>query len=196
MPICTCGCGQNITLQAIRKHQKGQTIPRLITAAVTAFHGHGRAVSPPRPAKRPRIEHDYFLSSPSQSAGLSSEAHVHPIDDIEQEDMNANIRDNSDSNKNIDDMICRMQAGIWPHPSDPSFDRSDSESENDQEDSGDSEDEAGDDDNHSDGTWEDWQDGTGSSYGLTAVDLLGEEFERNAVANGEFLQLETCPLSN
>lgn len=180
--MCTCGCGQNLTIQTIRKHQKNQTIPRLVTAAVQVFHTHGSTVSPPRPAKKPRTSRDYFPSSPSQSAGLNTRI---PMDGVEYVDVDAETGDDSD---NIDNMIHRVQVDIWPSQFDLFRDQSDSE--DDQEASNESEDdEAGDDDGDSDSAWEAWQDGTGNSYELSAVDLLGEEFERNAVANGEFLTI-------
>jgi len=107
------------------------------------------------------------------------------MDGVEYVDVDAETGDDSD---NIDNMIHRVQVDIWPSQFDLFRDQSDSE--DDQEASNESEDdEAGDDDGDSDSAWEAWQDGTGNSYELSAVDLLGEEFERNAVANGEFLTI-------
>ena len=191
MPICTCGCNQNLTRQGIRKHQDGQTVPRLVSAAVGAFQAQRSAVTPPQlnPTKKRRTSRRHLSSSPGPTEELP--ACIGPRITIENDVLMEDIQehDNADSDLESDSgighMIDHMQSGVWSGVwSGREYDEDRSDSENDEEESDENIDEE--DNNDSDcEDWENWQDSLGESD-LSAIDMLGEEFEQDAVANGEF----------
>ena len=141
-----------------------------MTAAVNAFHAHGSAITPePTPAKKLRTSRHYFPSSPAVPAALHT-----PMQGIEYHN-GIDVGPEGD----IDDdhaIVNHALDGVWTGRNYERY--------------SDSEDEVGGsdetvDDEDRDGSDEDCdsQDGL-EDQGLSAMDLLGEEFEADTVANG------------
>jgi hypothetical protein len=174
MPLCTCGCNQNLSRRAVNNHVKGRAAPRLITLVVKAHRAHGRAVSPPRlnPPKKLRSSRRYFPSSPA-----SATAHDEPdfpmsnaAGDGDASDEEESFLDEAGAQRAINAALEDIWSG-WHHYNDDTG----AESDDDGGEGGEGEDaEAG---------WDD--DEYENENELSALDILGEDFERNSVANGK-----------
>ena len=192
MPICNCGCNKNISRRAIINHQRNHAIPRLVTAVVRASRAQGPVVSPPRlnPSKKLRSSRSYYPSSPEPALVNDNVDYA-----MSEADTGANLGDmNAVSGDEllVDDVatqraINHTQADIWSgqHHS-LSDNEEDEEADVEAEDSEDGPD-------AKDGwrLYDDPVDCEGADHrsnfnGLSALDMLREEFERNAVANGMF----------
>jgi hypothetical protein len=186
MPTCSCGCNQNLSRQAIRKHQRGQAVPRLVAAAVRAFQMNGSAVNPPRPIPANELRRSHRYSPPSLGPPADSEAYGgvdddFPMSEIEHDDAGIDPGVDSEGNESVEHMMDHMRTDVWSGLHHPPGDYSSSESDGE---GGEESDEIEDDEDNPDGEWVDWQEELGSK--LSAIDILGEEFERNAARNGEF----------
>lgn len=182
MPTCTCGCNQELTRRAIKKHLQGQTAPRLVSAVVRACQTIGSAVSPPRLnlSKKLRSSRRYFPSSPVPAAA--------------NEEPDAVVSEGGDAARGIgmseeydEDFVDGAQHAInaaledvWSGLHHHDDNTEEEHNEND-------EDEGEDVEEDPDG-WKLYDSWDHSHEGdLSALDTLGEDFERDAVANGEFL---------
>src|ERR1700689_3647950 len=195
MPKCSCGCGHTLCRRQIQRHLQKQVVPRLVTAAVAQFQTMGTTVSAPRlnPSKKRRTSRRCLPSSLEPSAEdeeiLSDQL---PADELEG-DMDIDWEETQDVNQNERMVLCAIghsQQGIWSgrHHGVAGFEDSDSEEEDGYGDEAQgSSDDDGDDYDHWDIN-EDLEDHSG----LSALDRLGEDFERNAAANGESLSPLSC----
>jgi hypothetical protein len=117
MPICTCGCNQELSRQSIKKHQRGQAVPCLVSAAISAFHAHGLTVSPPwlNPAKKLRTSHRYFPSLLDPSVGPSAGDNCAPMDSIEgeHESMGVSTSVDPEDDSCTEEVMDHMQHGVW-----------------------------------------------------------------------------------
>jgi hypothetical protein len=195
MPKCSCGCGQTLSRRQIQRHLQKQVVPRLVTAAVAQFQTMGTTVSAPRlnPSKKRRTSRRCLPSSLEPSSEDEEILSDQPPADELEGDMDIDWEETQDVNQN-ERMVLRAighsQQGIWSgrHHGVAGFEDSDSEEEDGYGDEAQgSSDDDGDDYDHWDIN-EDLEDHSG----LSALDRLGEDFERNAAANGESLSPLSC----
>lgn len=190
MPRCSCGCGGVLTQQTIRKHLSGKSVPRAVQAAVKAFRTHGREFRPPqlKPAKKTRSSRRFFPSSPRQSNSEDLDPNEPSIPDFDpaMEEMDYINENEDEDNTEIQmERVFHATRDVWSgHRSNEEDDRSEGSEEAGGEDNDMNEfiDHSQDDDNYSS---EDSGSESKSGHGMTMVDELGEEFEREVVANGE-----------
>jgi hypothetical protein len=195
MPLCPCGCNQDLKRRAIKRHLRGEAVPRLVTAVVKASQTVGHAVSPPRlnPSRKLRSSRRYFPSPPAS------------VTFDEERDTLMSERDGAAGNRGMsvasEDVIvddvdaqCALSAAlkdVW------SGVNHEDDAEDDDAEDDDAEDDDAEDDDVEDDDWEeeyyndeeadneyDGRDSHGN--GLTALERLGEDFERDLLANGEF----------
>ena len=197
MPKCSCGCGQTLCRRQIQRHLQKQVVPRLVTAAVAQFQTMGTIISAPRlnPSKKRRTSRRYVPSSlepPSEDEEILSDRP--PADELEG-DIDIDWEETQDVNQNeltVLRAIGHSQQGIWSgrHHGVAGLEDSDNEE---QDSYGDEAQESSDDDGDGYDDWdvnEDLEDPSG----LSALDRLGGDFERNAVANGESLSPLSCTM--
>jgi len=171
MPICMCGCNQNLTRRAIKNHLHGRTVPRLITAAVKACQTLRSTVSPSRlnPSKKLRSSRRYFPSSPpsvtANEPDLFMSEGTREAGDIVEE---ANV------NRGINAALHNIWSG---------FHHDDAEEEYNEDEDVEGEEEK---DIEGELVEDAYDDGDDDDNALSALDMLGEDFERKSVANGEF----------
>lgn len=185
MPICTCGCNQDITCRTIKNHLRGHTVPRLVTAAAKACRTLKSTVSPCRLnlSKKLRSSRRYFPSSPTSA--VNEELDVLMSNGIGAEDGNVSEGGEEDivvEEADVSRAINAALEGIWSglhHVGDDT----DEEYDDNENNSGEGEENATGDE-VAEGAYDDWDDG---ELTLSALDMLGEDFERESVANGEFL---------
>ena len=184
MPVCSCGCNQNLSRRGIKYHLKRQAVPRLVTAVVHSSRNVGQ-VSPPRlnPAKKLRSSRRFLPSSPEPPPSVNLD---HPMSDVDIGDIGDNIIANICEGDEIEeiefdideaavqDTIHHTLDDVWTGKHHAVSDNKDFEDADEM----DSEDE--DEDVEEDEEIED------EEYGLSAMDLLEEDFERDAVRNGKF----------
>ena len=181
MPVCSCGCNQNLSRRGIKYHLKRQAVPRLVTAVVHSSRNVGQ-VSPPRlnPAKKLQSSHRFLPSSPEPLPSVNLD---HPMSNVDiGNDIIANIREGGEIEEiefDIDeaamqDTIHHTLDDVWTGQHHAVSDNEDFEDADEM----DLEDE--DEDVEEDEEIKD------EEYGLSAMDLLGEDFERDAVGNGKF----------
>jgi hypothetical protein len=185
MPICGCGCEQTLGRRQVKRHMETKVIPCLVTAAVAQFWTLGTSVSAPRleHSKKRRSSRRYIPSSPE--APEDDEPAGPPPVDISDDGMNVDKEekgDVDDDEQEVQRIIGRSQQGIWSG-------RHHMDDEEDESDDGDESDESGE-GSEGDG-YGDWEveEGLENSSGLSALDRIGEDFERNATVNGEL----SCP---
>lgn len=185
MPKCSCGCGGTLTQQTIRKHLSGKSVPRAIQAAIKAFRTRGRDIRPPqlKPDKKLRSSRRFFPSSPRQSNSEDIDFYEPSIPDHDH------AMDLDSINENEDDVGLQMEhiihttRDVWSgYRSDDDDNGSQGSEErgrgyNDMDNNNDNDDDG--DDN------EDMESESENGYGMAMVDELGEEFEREVVANGK-----------
>jgi hypothetical protein len=188
MPMCTCGCNQDLTRRAIKNHLQGRTIPRLVTAAVKASQTLRSTISPGRlnPLKKLRSSRRYFPSPPASVI----------VDEDPDFVMSDGIGDGEDNNISaggeehtvieeadaIDRAIGAALGGVWSglHHDD---DDAEEDYDEDRDDEGEEEVENDTEREVVEDAYDSWDD---HEIGLSALDMLGEEFERKSIANGEF----------
>src|SRR5258705_367471 len=198
MPTCTCGCNQDLGRRAIQKHLQKRSVPRLVAAAAQAFRALGPAgVSPPRlnPAKKLRSSRRYFPSSPVPAIANCSEmgdASLEVDDGEVLPDVSVGpvvefVDDDAAAQHAINLILADIRSGQRHSLSDNESDESDGvDDDSDGQNEG-----VGPDDGWQ--LYDDLVDYEGrehmadSSYRLSAVDMLHEDFERNVIANGTFL---------
>jgi hypothetical protein len=218
--LCTCGCNQQLSRRAIKNHLLGLSTPRLVTAAVKARQVLGRTISPPRlnPPKKLRSSRRYFPSL-SASANVDGEADFVMSGDEATSNGGMSLGEGGivDDEEGTELAIKAALDDVW---SGPCHDGSNSEEEYDddhdvEEGYGDDGAQEGfdDDRNLEEGSNEDEDnevdgvEGEDAEFwnmygrwnnhhenGLSALDMLEEDFERNAVARGEFMYDNPCSL--
>jgi hypothetical protein len=218
--LCTCGCNQQLSRRAIKNHLLGLSTPRLVTAAVKARQVLGRTVSPPRlnPPKKLSSSRRYFPSL-SASANVDGEADFVMSGDEATSNGGMSLGEGGivDDEEGTELAIKAALDDVW---SGPCHDGSNSEEEYDddhdvEEGYGDDGAQEGfdDDRNLEEGSNEDEDnevdgvEGEDAEFwnmygrwnnhhenGLSALDMLEEDFERNAVARGEFMYDNPCSL--
>jgi hypothetical protein len=168
-------------------HLGGRTIPRLVTAIVKSRQTLGPTTSPPRlnPAKKLRSSRRYFPSSPTlpsddeldvaMSDGGITEGNGATGSGVLHE--TAVVVDGA----SVEHAISAARAEIWSGFHHDGDDADDDMEDYDEYDDGEAMDAVGEDvqDGYEDGGWDDHE------IGLSALDSLGEDFERGSVANGE-----------
>ena len=89
MPVCSCGCNQNLSCRGIKYHLKRQAVPRLVTAVVHSSQNVGQ-VSPPHlnPAKKLGSSCRFLPSSPEPPPSVNLD---HPMSDVDIGDIGDNI---------------------------------------------------------------------------------------------------------
>ena len=189
MPICDCGCNKELNRRTIQNHRKGHAFHRLVTTTALALHALGPAVSPPRlkPSKKLRSSRRYFPPSPEPV----------PKPALANDDMYHVTSDQGDAGdidvgyEGVDELfidevgaehaIHQARKDVWSTlHNDANSEESSDEGE------GDDEDVEGEDADELYGD-EDIDDQAYTSYGLSGADLLREDFERDAVANGALI---------
>ena len=187
---CRCGCNQNLTRKGIKKHLQGRSVPCLVTAVVRACRR--RDISPPRlqPSRKFRSSRRYFPSSPAsvtvdeEPDFVMLEGDRNVASNIVVDEANAKRAINAASDivvdeANVERAINAAQEDIW---SGLHHDDNDAEEEDDDyagdEGSEDGEEAAG----NVEGDYDEWD---GDETGLSPLELLGEDFERNSITNGE-----------
>jgi hypothetical protein len=192
MPVCKCGCNQDLSRRATKKHLQGRTVPRLVTAAVKACQALGRTVSPPRlnPPKKLRSSRRYLPSSPTSVTTngeadfiISEGAGDGPVRDA------GIISSDKDAEAGAQRALSAALEGVL------SGLHHDADAEEEYDENGDTEGE-GDNTDDVDGedpdgwklydTWNEYGDG------LSALDTIGEDFERNVIANGKLTYCNLC----
>jgi hypothetical protein len=185
MPVCLCGCNQNLTRRAIKNHLHGRPVPRLITAVVKACQTLRSTVSPSRlnPSKKLRSSRRYFPSSPpsvtaDEEPDLFMSEGTGEAGDIGARDEE-DIVEGANVNRGINASLSSVLRNIWS-----GFHHDDDAEEEYNED----EDVEGEEEKDIEGELvEDaYDDGDDDDNALSALDMLGEDFERKSVANGEF----------
>jgi len=218
MPLCTCGCHQQLSRRSIKNHVLGLSAPRLVTAVVKAYQALGRSVSPPRlnPPKKLRSSRRYFPSVPTSENTDWEADFVMSGDEATRDEGMSSKEDIVDGEMGAERAIKAALEDVWSgllHDSDSEEGYGDShdseEGYDDSRDGGgyagnrDEEEYGGDEDNEGDGVegedaklWNmggPWND---HEKGLSTLDMLGEEFERNAAAHGEFMYDHQCILTH
>lgn len=168
-------------------------VPRLVAAAVAQFQtlGPARAVSAPRlnPSKKKRSSRRYLPSS-SPMPSDDDEIMVDPVDG--NHDMEVDSGDGSDVDAlTVLRAIGHAQRGIWSGRwGAVEFEGDDDKSDDEDDD----DDKSADDEDDTDENWEGSEEGYDSweecndienPSGLSALDRIGEDFERSAAANSE-----------
>jgi hypothetical protein len=181
MPICKCGCNQDITRRAIKNHLRGHTVPRLVTAAVKACRTLRSTVSPCRldPSKKLRSSRRYFPSSP---ISVVNEEPDFPMSDgigeAEDGSVSEGVEENIIEEADVSRATNAALEGVWSglhHDADEEYDEDENDSGEGEEENVTEDEVAEDDYGHCDD----------EEHTLSALDMLGEDFERESVANGE-----------
>lgn len=204
MPLCTCGCGQTLARRNIKKHRARKAAPQLVSSAVKAFLQHGATVSPPRlrRSKKLRSSRQYFPSAHSPSP-TSDPPLAEPFNnDAEMNIMEDGYAESSETNPDDDNVVEAIlrhtEHDVWDgrhYHEDAHEDEGAGEDSRDNGLDDDYDGSASDDDENGDGYhWEDQQRDPEPSRGLSALELLNEEFEREAIARG-MLYRTRVPLS-
>jgi hypothetical protein len=187
MPKYKCGCGQNFTRRAMQYHLRGRTTPRLVTAIVKSYQTFGPTTSPPRlnPAKKLRSSRRYLPSSPTLASDDGHDVAMSEGGIIEGNGATGSGALHETSvvidEAGTEHAINAARAEIWS-----GFHHDDEDADDDMEEYGEHGDEGMDavdedvQDGYEDNVWDDHE------IGLSALDSLGEDFERDSVANGEF----------
>ena len=189
MPICNCGCNQILSNQAIQKHR--QAGPHLVSAAAQAFQTLGPVVSPPHlnPSKKLQTSQRYFPSS--LEPALPDWEMNHPTSEADDGCMDVGPEDGAVDIDVAQHAIDSTLADVWSG-------QHHSMSDNDEGDEDDGGDEDSDLDSGGDGGLgpdEGWklydelmecegEDVANNSYDLSAMDMLRENYECNAIGNG------------
>ena len=171
--MCTCGCNQELKSRAIKNHLRGRSVPQLITAAIRTRKTLGPTASPPRlkPSKKLRSSRPYFPSLPAPTAVNGEPGSIISEGDGVAEDVDMEVENDDDFVDEVDTRHAIEAAlnDVWSglhHDDDDVEEESGDEEEDIEEDP------------------EGWM-----LYdledGLSALDQLGEDFEREAIANGE-----------
>jgi len=181
--MCSCGCNQTLSRRQVQRHMQKRVVPRLVTAAVAQFRTLGTTVSAPRlnPSKKLRTSRRHVSSSP-ESSDKDMVTDQPPLYAPEDE-INQGFQE--DENEIVLHAIGRSQQGIWSGRhhvvglGDSETDGSDDEVNGS---------EAG--ESSESESYDDWEMDEGNPSDLSALDRLGEDFERKVVANGESLSLK------
>lgn len=190
MPLCTCGCNQELTRRAIKNHLHGRAVPHLVTAAVKASHAFDPTVSPPRlnPSKKLRSSRRYFPSSPTSGAAYDGSNVNFPMSESDGAAGDGDVGMRCEERLFVDDagIQCAIDIAledVWSglHHDD------DSTEEEDDDDEGN--DEEGEDTEGGDGG-DGWELYDECESGLSGLHMLGEDFERNVAANGELMMAD------
>jgi hypothetical protein len=180
---CSCGCNQSLSRRQIQRHLRKQVVPRLVAAAVAQFRTLGRIVSAPRlnSSKKQRSSRRYLPSSPE----------VFEDDEILVDQLGADgghdsdVEVDSDEKSEVEELavlraIGRAQRGVWSGRR-AAVESEDEESEGDDDDDENREDSKEEDHEY----WEQYDDLEGPGTGMSALDRIGEDFERSVAANGD-----------
>jgi len=186
MPICTCGGSQELTCQAIKNHLQGRAIPHLITAAMKTCRTLGMTVSPPRlnPRKKLRSSRRYFPSSPTSVAVVDEPDFLMSEGDggVEDGDLGMECKEGlSVDDAGVQHAINAALEDVWSglhHDDDDAVEEGD-----DKEDYEEGEDAEV---NYAHDDWKMYDDLDVNENGLSALEMLGEDFERNVIAGGGF----------
>jgi hypothetical protein len=184
MPTCTCGCGVDLTRRAITNHLQGQAVPRLVTAVVKARQTLAPSVNPPQLnlSKKLRSSRRYFPSSPTSPA-VNEELGFIMSEDGDAGNEGSHEEEDAVDEAGVQVSINAAREDVWSglhHDDDDSEDEYD-----DVDDEGEAQDD-GDDDAEGGSIGDDSYDELGDDEnGLSALHMMGEDFERRAVANGE-----------
>ena len=187
MPVCKCGCNQSLSRRATKQHLQSHTVPRLVTAAVKAYQALGRTVSPLRlnPPKKLRSSRPYLPSPPASVTIngkvdfiLSEGEGEGPTRDagiiLSNEDAEAGAQ------RAINSTLEDVGSGLH-------HDDSDAEEYNGSGDPEGEDDNADDVDGEGPDGWELYDTWNEYGNGLSALDMIGEDFERDAIANGKLM---------
>jgi len=196
MPPCTCGCNQNITRRAIQNHLRGRTVPHLVTALVKSCQTFGPTISPPRlnPSKKFRSSRRYFPLSPTLASSKDDEPDV-AMSEVDITERGGAIHARNEAaivldNAGAERAINAAREDVW---SGLHHDDGDADSEHDGDEDGEGRcmgvgaEEGEVDDGYSssdDGGSGDYDNSKDDYNGLSALDMMGEEFERNSVTKG------------
>jgi hypothetical protein len=185
MPTCTCGCNQVLKHRAITNHLRGRATPRLVTAVVKA----GRTnISPPRlnPSKKLRSSQPYFPSPDMPAAVNEGPDFVMSEGGGAAEGRDSHREEDDTDEVGIQHCIDAVRKDLWSglcHDDDD--DGADDEGEGEDSDANDGG-EGADDSGEGGSVGYDSCDGLDDNEnGLSALHMMGEDFEHNAVANGE-----------
>lgn len=189
MPQCSCGCNQTLSQQQIQRHLWKHVVPHLIAVAVAQFQTLGRSVSAPRLnlATKKWTSQQYLPSSLSPEPSNDNEIMVDQSLDGSQ-----NMVVNPEEVSNVEELsllrsIGRAQQGVWSGQRvTVEYEGEVSKGDNNHgDDAGEDENREGsvDEDNR---YWEEY-DHLENPTGLSALDLIGEDFECSAAANDESL---------
>jgi hypothetical protein len=185
MPICGCGCEQTLGRRQVKRHMETKVTPRLVTAAVAQFRMLGTSVSAPRleHSKKRRSSRRHLPPLP-EPPSEADEAAGPPPADMSDDGMNIDQEENGDVNEDeqeVQRIVGCSQQGIWSGRHHRDDDEEDDDDESDKSGEG----------SEGDG-YDDWEveEGLENSSGLSALDRIGEDFERNATVNGESSQLK------
>jgi hypothetical protein len=192
MPLCTCGCNQELTRRAIKNHLQGRAIPHLVTAAVKTRHALSSTVSPPRlnPRKKLRSSRRYFPSSPTSVVSIDEpDFHTSEGDDAVRDGESCMEYEErfSDGDAAIQCAINAALKDVWSglHHSDGDTVEEDDDDAVEEGDDGGAKGGGDKEDNCADDSWKLYDDLSVGENGLSALDMIGEDFERNVTANGE-----------
>lgn len=171
----------------------------MVTASVARFWTLGASVSAPwlNPSKKLRSSRQH-ISSPEPPSDDDEMATNEPPPDASGVDIDVDIDIDIDADPDLDEnepavlrAIGRSQRGIWSGRHHGVVGLDDSESEE-----GRSDEDEGDGRETEDEGYDDWDEDLENPSGLSALDQLGEDFERNAAANGESLSFKIAVQHN
>lgn len=187
---CPCGCNQNLTRRAMQYHRRGQGVPLLVAATMRTSRTLGKAVVPPRldSTKKFRSSRRYFPEPTSAdlfNMELDNNAEDGTETGADHEIGGMDVHDDAA----VHHVVQGVEEGVWSGRHHQAAEDEDSESQDDEEGEDADEDEGGCDNEEE--YWDD--DGNDDEIvGLSARDELGDDFARDAIANGKSPPLH-CP---